>query len=30
MFNEKNHFTREGAALNSAHVAADIARMLGE
>lgn len=30
MFNEKNHFTREGAALNSAHVAADIARMLHE
>jgi hypothetical protein len=30
MFNEKNHFTREGAALNSVHVAADIARMLGE
>jgi len=30
MFNEKNHFTREGAELNSAHVAADIARMLRE
>jgi hypothetical protein len=30
MFNEKNHFTREGAELNSAHVAADIARTLRE
>jgi hypothetical protein len=30
LFNEKNHFTREGANLNSSHIAADIARMLHE
>jgi hypothetical protein len=30
LFNEKNHFTREGANLNSAHIAADIARILHE
>jgi hypothetical protein len=30
MFNEKNHFTHEGANLNSAHVAEDIARFLRE
>lgn len=30
MFNEKNHFTREGANLNSAHIAGEISRMLRE
>lgn len=30
LFNEKNHFTREGANLNSAHIAENIARMLHE
>lgn len=28
LFNEKNHFTREGAELNSKHIAADIAKFL--
>ena len=30
MFNEKNHFTREGANLNSARIASEITRMLRE
>lgn len=28
LFNEKNHFTREGAELNSAHIAEDVLRLL--
>jgi hypothetical protein len=30
MFNEPNHFTREGAELNSKHIARDIVRALRE